>query len=62
MVQIFPVGTVIRKVLTGSGECARVTWRFLGLTMPAWVLIAAACLAILAMLANFPARRATRRA
>jgi len=61
MVQIFPVGTVIRKVLTGSGECAKVTWRLLGLTMPAWVLIAAACLGILAMLANFPARRAAHR-
>jgi protein dithiol:quinone oxidoreductase len=61
MVQIFPVGTVIRKVLTGSGECARVTWRFLGLTMPAWVLIAAACLGILAMLANFGPRGGPRR-
>ncbi|HEX4051543.1 MAG TPA: disulfide bond formation protein B [Steroidobacteraceae bacterium] len=62
MVSIFPVGTVIRKVLTGSGECAKVTWRFLGLTMPAWVLISAACLGILAMLANFGSRGATRRA
>ncbi len=61
MLQIFPVGTVIRKVLTGSGECAKVTWRFLGLTMPAWVLIASACLALLAMIANFPSRTAPRR-
>src|SRR6185312_782954 len=62
MVQIFPVGTVIRKVLTGSGECAKVTWRLLGLTMPAWVLIAAACLGILDLIANFGSRRAPRRA
>jgi disulfide bond formation protein DsbB len=61
MLQIFPVGTVIRKVLTGSGECAKVTWRLLGLSMPAWVLIASACLALLAMIANFPSRPARRR-
>jgi disulfide bond formation protein DsbB len=48
-----PVGQVIRKVLTGSGECAQVNWRLLGLSMPAWVLIAAFCLGILALLANF---------
>jgi disulfide bond formation protein DsbB len=61
MLQIFPVDTVIRKVLTGSGECAKVTWRFLGLTMPAWVLIASACLALLAVIANFSARSSKSR-
>jgi disulfide bond formation protein DsbB len=58
MLQIFSPGEVIRKVLTGSGECARVTWRLMGLTMPAWVLIAALCLGVLAIVANFPRRRA----
>jgi len=58
MLSIFPPGEVIRKVLTGSGECAQVNWRLLGLTMPAWVLIAAACLGLLAIFANFPRRRA----
>ena len=29
---------VLAKVLTGSGECGKVDWRFLGLSMPAWVL------------------------
>lgn len=61
MLQIFPVGAVIRKVLTGSGECAKVTWHFLGLTMPAWVLIATVCLGALAAMANLPARRGARR-
>ena len=36
-----PVTEVIGSVLTGSGECSEVTWRFLGLAMPAWVLICA---------------------
>jgi protein dithiol:quinone oxidoreductase len=29
----------IRKVMTGSGECAKVDWTFLGLSMPAWSLV-----------------------
>ncbi len=41
MLKVFSLGEVLTKVLTGSGECARVTWRFLGLAMPGWVLIAA---------------------
>lgn len=40
MLQAFPLTEVIRKVLTGSGECAKVDWTFLGLSMPAWVLAA----------------------
>ncbi|MGH8328194.1 MAG: disulfide bond formation protein B, partial [Steroidobacteraceae bacterium] len=54
MLQIFSPAAVIRKVLTGSGECAKVTWRLLGLTMPAWVLIASVALGALALYANFP--------
>ena len=47
MLEVFPLTAVIRKVLTGSGECALVTWRFLGLSMPGWVLLAAIGLAAL---------------
>ena len=48
----FPVGEVIRKVLTGSGECHQVNWAFLGLAMPTWVLLAAAGLGALGAYAN----------
>ena len=41
MLKVFSLNEVLVKVLTGSGECAKVTWRFLGLAMPGWVLIAA---------------------
>ena len=41
MLKVFPLTDVLVKVLTGSGECAKIEWRFLGLAMPAWVLIAA---------------------
>jgi disulfide bond formation protein DsbB len=55
-----PLWQVVRKVLTGSGECGEVNWRFLGLAMPAWVLIGALALGALAVLANL--RRAGSRA
>ena len=47
MFDVFPVLDVLRKVLTGSGECAKIDWTFLGLAMPAWVLIWALLLTLL---------------
>ena len=57
MLDVFPLSDVIRKVLTGSGECHAVNWRLLGLAMPSWVLMAAAGLGALGLYANFSARR-----
>jgi protein dithiol:quinone oxidoreductase len=54
---VFPVIDVLRKVLTGSGECAKIDWTFLGLAMPAWVLIWLVILGTLGVLVNWPARR-----
>jgi len=56
MLKVFPLTDVLVKVLTGSGECAKVTWRFLGIAMPGWVLIAAVGLAGYAMWANLRRR------
>ena len=50
--KFMPLTQLIRKVLTGSGECGVVNWRFLGLTMPAWVLIFSAVLGTAGVLAN----------
>ena len=44
---------VVRMVLTGSGECADINWAFLGLSMPAWVLLWFAALGALAVAANW---------
>ncbi|HEV2272312.1 MAG TPA: disulfide bond formation protein B [Steroidobacteraceae bacterium] len=52
MLKFMPLTTVIRKVLTGSGECGIVNWTFLGLAMPAWVLIWAALLGAAGVVAN----------
>ena len=46
MLKVFSLSEVLVKVLTGSGECAKVTWTFLGLAMPGWVLIAALALGV----------------
>lgn len=39
MMETLPILDVLSTVLSGSGECAEVVWRFLGLSMPAWVFI-----------------------
>jgi disulfide bond formation protein DsbB len=37
-------------MLSGTGECAKVDWSFLGLSIPGWTLIAFIGLAILGLL------------
>jgi disulfide bond formation protein DsbB len=56
MLKVFPLTDVLVKVLTGSGECAKVTWRFFGLSMPGWVLIVALGLAAWGLWANLRRR------
>lgn len=53
MLEAFPLLTVVRKVLTGGGECAKIDWRLLGLSMPAWVLIAVLLLGVGGVLLNW---------
>ena len=57
MMDVLPLHEVLGKVLSGSGECAKVTWRFLGLSMPTWVLMNLLALAGLGVLANWTKRR-----
>lgn len=52
MLKYSPLTEVVRKVLTGSGECGQINWSFAGLAMPAWVLVAALVLAVAGVLAN----------
>ena len=52
MLKFMPVTAVIRKVLSGSGECSVINWTFLGLAMPAWVLIWAAFLGTAGAIVN----------
>jgi disulfide bond formation protein DsbB len=52
LMKFMPVWQLIRKVLTGSGECRLVTWRLLGLAMPAWVALWALALGAAGVLGN----------
>jgi len=57
MVGVMPLADVVREVLTGSGECAKVDWTWLGLAMPAWTLVCFVALGLGALVAGFRARR-----
>jgi disulfide bond formation protein DsbB len=40
ILEVFPLGEAVQMILHGSGECAEVLWRFLGLSIPGWTLVA----------------------
>lgn len=52
MLDTLPLSGVLNAVFAGSGECAEVSWRLLGLSMPAWVLIAVLVLGTAGIYAN----------
>jgi protein dithiol:quinone oxidoreductase len=56
MMEVFPLSEVVRKVLTGSGECAKIDWTFLGVSMPAWVLACVLVLGVAGVLVNWRPR------
>jgi len=58
MMDVLPLHEVLMKVLSGSGECAKLDWQFAGLNMPTWVLIALVCLGTWGLAVNWFARRA----
>lgn len=47
----FPLSDTIKMMLTGTGECAKVDATFLGLSLPAWTLVAFLMLAGYSLLA-----------
>jgi disulfide bond formation protein DsbB len=60
LLQMFPILEVIRRVMTGGGECGAIDWTFLGVSMPGWVLIMAVSLGLVGVLNNivYPVRKA----
>jgi protein dithiol:quinone oxidoreductase len=56
MVDNNPFGDMVKMVLTGSGECAKVDWHWLGLSMPAWSLVWFVALTLYALYAAFKRR------
>jgi disulfide bond formation protein DsbB len=60
MLRMFPITKVIDKVLRGSGECSKIDWSLLGLSLPWWVLIAALALGIAGVFVNLARVNAMR--
>jgi len=58
MMEVNPLTEVVRAVLTGSGECAKIDWTFLGLSMPAWALVWYVALGLFALIIAFKPRPA----
>lgn len=52
MLDSFPMADVIRRVFTGSGQCAEVSWTFLGLTIPQQTLLLFALLLFIVIVAH----------
>jgi disulfide bond formation protein DsbB len=53
LIDAFPLRDALSMIFTGSGECAEVNWEFLGLSMPAWVLLWFVALGALIIRANW---------
>ena len=39
LVNNFPLAQALPKMFSGSGECSKVQWSFLGLSIPEWALV-----------------------
>jgi protein dithiol:quinone oxidoreductase len=52
LMDMFPLLEVVRRVMTGGGECGVIDWTFLGLSMPMWVLISAIVLGLVGLVNN----------
>lgn len=58
MMDVLPLHEVLMKVLSGSGECAKLDWQFAGLNMPTWVLMTLVALGTWGLAVNWFGRRA----
>jgi len=57
MLDRFPLAQALEKIFRGSGECAEVGWRFLGLSIAEWSLLWFVLLAALAVYIALRARK-----
>jgi len=56
MFNVFPFGEALKMIFTGSGECAEVKWRFIGLSIAEWSLIMFIGIFIATMLSIYTSR------
>ena len=57
MLERFPLADALQKIFAGSGECAEVSWRFLGLTIAEWSLLWLVALGIYAVIVALYGRK-----
>lgn len=53
MLEVFPFAEVIKRIFTGSGQCAEVSWTLLGMTIPQQTLLLFIVLLLLTLFAHF---------
>ncbi|HRP36118.1 MAG TPA: disulfide bond formation protein B [Gammaproteobacteria bacterium] len=53
IMDVFPFWEAVKMVFQGSGDCAKIDWTFLGISMAGWVLISLVGLASIAAWNNF---------
>lgn len=56
MLEVYPLGETIAKVLKGSGECAEAGWSLLGLSIAGWALVFFALMTLASQLQVWKAR------
>lgn len=50
MLEVYPLGDAIAKLLQGTGDCAEVDWTFLGLSIAGWALVFFALILLLSVI------------
>lgn len=58
MIDVFPLLEVIQMSLMGTGDCAKVQWQWLGLSIPAWSIVAFSTMAIICLCILMKKRKA----
>ncbi|MCX4027110.1 disulfide bond formation protein B [Endozoicomonas sp. SM1973] len=56
MIDVLPFTEVLGHMLTGTGDCAKVVWEFLGLSIPGWTLVAFICFTLFSLVEVFRQR------
>ncbi|MFK7795478.1 MAG: disulfide bond formation protein B [Gammaproteobacteria bacterium] len=57
MLDVFPLADVIKRIFTGSGQCAEVSWTFLGMTIPQQTLLLFVVLLVLVIVAHMQSEK-----
>lgn len=58
LLDTFPLAKALPAIFSGTGECSKVQWRMLGLSIPEWALIWFVIFVIVALVVVVKARRA----